>query len=201
MLRSATNALYSGGMVRVADIGSQLVVLRRALGLTQAQLAERLGVKRQQVQRWESSEYRTASLERVGRAADALGWSGGSALLAAETPVAYGRAPAVGDGGVTPARDLGEIAARVRAAGDMLGRSLGVRSVAVFGSFARGQQQSGSDVDVLLELDTPTLESQFGAEKELERILGRKVETGTLASVNPRVRTAVAAEMVRVWPA
>jgi hypothetical protein len=57
------------------------------------------------------------------------------------------------------------------------------------------------DVDLRLELETPSLETQFGAERELERILGRTDETGTLAAVNPRVRPGVVAEMVRVRPA
>jgi predicted nucleotidyltransferase/DNA-binding XRE family transcriptional regulator len=188
-------------MGSIVDIGTQLVVLRRALGLTQADLAERLGVKRQQIQRWESCAYRTASLKRVGRVADALGWSVNSVPIAAESVVAYGRAPATAVGDVLPARDLGDIATRVRAFGAILGERFGVRSIAIFGSFARGEQEAESDVDVLLELDTPSLESQFGAERELERILCRTVETGTLASVNPRVRPAVVAELVRVWPA
>jgi predicted nucleotidyltransferase/DNA-binding XRE family transcriptional regulator len=181
------------------DIGSQLVVQRRTLGLTQAHLAERLGVKRQQVQRWESSAYRNASLERVARVADALDWSGGLTVLAAEQAASYGGAPATVVAGVQPVRDLGEIAARVRAAGALLADTFGVRSIAVFGSFARGEQTAGSDIDVIVELDAPSLESQFGAERELERILGRKVETGTLASVNPRVRMDVVSEMIRVW--
>jgi predicted nucleotidyltransferase/DNA-binding XRE family transcriptional regulator len=181
-------------MARFEDIGSQLVALRRARDLTQGELAERLGVKRQQVQRWESSAYRTTSLERAGRVADALGWTDADASIAAETAAPYGRQR-------TPVRDLGEIAVRVRADAAMLVERFGVRSVAVFGSFARGLQTATSDVDLLLELEAPSLESQFGAERELERLLGRTVETGTLAAVNPRVRHAVVAEMVRVWPA
>jgi predicted nucleotidyltransferase/DNA-binding XRE family transcriptional regulator len=188
-------------MSNLADIGSQLVVQRRALGLTQGQLAERLGVKRQQVQRWESSAYRSASLERVARVADALGWSSGSTLIAAESAVSYGRPSANAAAGVQPVRDLGEIVARVRSSGPLLAERFGVRSVAVFGSFARGEQTATSDVDAIVELDAPSLESQFGAERELERILGRKVETGTLASVDPRLRTDVVSEMVRVWAA
>lgn len=188
-------------MNSIVDIGLRLVVLRRALGLTQGELAERLGVKRQQVQRWESSAYRTASLERVGRVADAIGWSDSSVPIAAESLVAYGRPSATVHGGAPPARDLGDIASRVRASSAILSERFGVRSVAIFGSFARGEQGPESDVDILVELDAPSLESQFGAERELERILGRAVETGTMASVNPRVRHIVVEELVRVWPA
>lgn len=188
-------------MSSIADIGARLVTLRRALGLTQGELAMRLGVKRQQVQRWESNAYRTASLERVGRVAEALGWPDSSLPLAAETLAGYGGDRPVKPGGAAPVRDLGEIASRVRACSGMLSDRFGVRSVAIFGSFSRGEQVSASDIDTLLELDDPSLESQFGAERALERILGRPVETGTLASVNPRVRQGVLSELVRVWPA
>lgn len=187
-------------MAGLADIGLQLVASRRASGLTQGELAERLGVKRQQVQRWESSAYRSASLERVGRVADALGWSDLSVPIAAETAVAYGPPRVSAVTGAAPVRDLGEIAVRVRVAGTALSERFGVRSVAVFGSFARGLQTAASDVDLVLELETPSLETQFGAERELERILGRTVEAGSLAAVNPRVRPRIVAEMVRVWP-
>ncbi len=45
----------------LTDIGVRLVETRKQAGLTQAQLAERLGVKRQQVQRWEAAAYATVS--------------------------------------------------------------------------------------------------------------------------------------------
>ena len=60
-------------MNTLANIGTALVESRKASGLTQAGLAMRLGVKRQQVQRWESQAYRSASLERVSQVAAALG--------------------------------------------------------------------------------------------------------------------------------
>jgi predicted nucleotidyltransferase/DNA-binding XRE family transcriptional regulator len=196
----ATKALYHHFMSTIGDIGTHLVVLRRTLGLTQGELAGRLGVKRQQVQRWESNAYRSASLERVARVADALGWADTTEQIAAEVPAAYGGSGITGLD-ASPVRDLGEIIVRVRASSHVLSERFGVRSVAIFGSFARGQQGAASDVDALLELADPSMESQFGAERELERILGRSVESGTLASVNPRVRESVESEMVRVWPA
>ncbi len=81
VLPLATEALHAPPDDGLAGIGPQLVMLRRALGLTQAQLGERVGVKRQQVQRWESCAYRSATLERVARVADALGWNQATARL------------------------------------------------------------------------------------------------------------------------
>lgn len=50
-----------------------LIKARIAAGLTQRQLADLLGMKQQQVQRYESSEYAGASLSRVQEVARALG--------------------------------------------------------------------------------------------------------------------------------
>ena len=55
-----------------AWLGDLLISLRKERGLTQAQLAEKLGIHQVVVARWESSKYATASLERIRRVADAL---------------------------------------------------------------------------------------------------------------------------------
>ena len=50
-----------------------LVRARIAAGLSQRELAERLGLKEQQVQRYEVTEYASASLSRVRAVVQALG--------------------------------------------------------------------------------------------------------------------------------
>ena len=50
-----------------------LIAARIASGLTQAELAGRLGIHEQQVQRYESTNYASASLRRVQDVIDALG--------------------------------------------------------------------------------------------------------------------------------
>lgn len=57
----------------LAGLADALIKARVARGWTQRQLADRLGVAEQQVQRYESSAYRTASLARLCDIADALG--------------------------------------------------------------------------------------------------------------------------------
>ena len=57
----------------LAGLAEGLIKARIAAGLTQKQLAERLGIKEQQIQRYEASSYRAASLERVREVMDALG--------------------------------------------------------------------------------------------------------------------------------
>ena len=54
------------------DLSETLIRARIAAGLTQAELAERLGMKPQQVQRYEASQYASASLERLQEVARAI---------------------------------------------------------------------------------------------------------------------------------
>jgi len=57
------------------EIGVRLIEARIASGLTQKGLAELLGLKPQQIQRYEEDRYRTASLPRLAEVAAALGLS------------------------------------------------------------------------------------------------------------------------------
>src|SRR5215471_2852389 len=50
-----------------------LIRARIAAGLTQKQLAQRLGLKEQQIQRYEAKRYAGASLQRIQAVAEALG--------------------------------------------------------------------------------------------------------------------------------
>jgi transcriptional regulator with XRE-family HTH domain len=70
--------LQSGAVVRVvaesfSEIPELLVKARIAAGLTQRELAERLGLKEQQIQRYESELYASASLSRLEEVRQALG--------------------------------------------------------------------------------------------------------------------------------
>ena len=58
---------------RLDGLGQQLVGLRIAKGLTQRELAEKLGVHESQVSRDERNEYHGLTLERANRILEALG--------------------------------------------------------------------------------------------------------------------------------
>ena len=58
---------------RLTDLGRLLIALRIASGLTQKQLASRLGVSEAAVSRDEKNEYHGITLERAQRVLDALG--------------------------------------------------------------------------------------------------------------------------------
>lgn len=56
-----------------ADLPRGLIQARIAIGLTQRELAARLGLKEQQIQHYEATNYASASLRRVQQIIDALG--------------------------------------------------------------------------------------------------------------------------------
>ena len=66
-------AMPIGSIGSIEELPLALIRARIARGWTQARLAEELGVSEQQVQRDEANAYRSASLERLRRIADALG--------------------------------------------------------------------------------------------------------------------------------
>jgi hypothetical protein len=62
-----------GVLLRLTGLGRLLIALRIANGLTQRELAQRLGVDEAQVSRDERNEYYGITLERAQRVLDALG--------------------------------------------------------------------------------------------------------------------------------
>jgi predicted nucleotidyltransferase len=186
-------------MTTLLDIGPRLVIARRVAGMSQRALGALLGVKQQQIARWEATAYRTARLERVDAAARALGVeSGAAAPLAAEAPAAYGSSAQTA---AAPVRDLGEIAARVRAHGDELRHRYTITRVGVFGSFAFGEQTADSDVDLLVDIQKPGGFRFIEAADFMEEILGRGVDFCEPEYLRERLRERVLKEVVYVWPA
>ena len=57
----------------VAELATVLIKARIAQGLSQKDLAERLGLKEQQIQRYEATDYASASLTRIKDVVSALG--------------------------------------------------------------------------------------------------------------------------------
>ncbi len=65
--------ITSREITSLRDLPSALIEARIAARLTQRQLAERVGVAEQQVQRWEANDYSSVGLDRLQGIADALG--------------------------------------------------------------------------------------------------------------------------------
>lgn len=70
-----------------------------------------------------------------------------------------------------------------------LASEFGVSKVGLFGSYAKGQPDENSDIDLLVEFDRPIGFRFFDLVDYLETVLGRKVDILTPAGVqNIRVR-------------
>lgn len=65
----------------------------------------------------------------------------------------------------------------IHAVGKVMGRHPEVRAVGLFGSFARGEQTSDSDVDLLASIEGPrSCGRDFDLCEELQSALGREVD-------------------------
>ena len=78
-------------------------------------------------------------------------------------------------------------------------RSLGVKSLRLFGSVARDEAAEGSDVDLLVGFEKPPGFSSFMKLRILlEDLLGAKVDLVTENGLRDRVRPYVEKEAIRV---
>lgn len=76
-------------------------------------------------------------------------------------------------------------------------RSLGVKSIGLFGSFARGDSSSESDVDILVEFDQDkrTYDNFIDTCFFLDKLFNRKVEVVTTESISPYIEPYVLKEV------
>ena len=78
-------------------------------------------------------------------------------------------------------------------------QSLGVCSLSLFGSVARDEARSDSDVDILFELEPPiTFDRYMDVKLYLEDQLGTRVDLVSWRSLKPQIRAVVEQEAIRV---
>jgi uncharacterized protein len=78
-------------------------------------------------------------------------------------------------------------------------RTLGVASLAIFGSVARDEAGPDSDVDVLVELEAPvTFDRYMDVKFYLEDLLAKPVDLVTALSLKPQLRSIVEREAIHV---
>ncbi len=88
---------------------------------------------------------------------------------------------------------------RLNAEAPGLKRKYGVKSLAVFGSMARGDDHEGSDVDILVTFEgKATFDNFMGLKLDLEELFGRKVDLGTTKSLRPEMRSNVEKDLIHV---
>lgn len=76
-------------------------------------------------------------------------------------------------------------------------KELGVKSIAVFGSAVRGEARPDSDIDVLVEFETPVgILAFLRLQHRLEELLGRRVDLVTPAALKRQLRDQILKEAV-----
>lgn len=165
------------------DASELLSTVRRDAGLTQAELARRAGTSQAMVALYETgvTSPTVRTLKRLLRAA-------GRELVMSS------RESSSADMSGPMAGVLREHRAAIRAAAE----SVGARNVRVFGSVARGDETSESDVDLLVDFpagDQGLFPLLLLAE-EVERLVGRPVEVAAVKVMAGPVRERALAEAV-----
>ena len=80
-----------------------------------------------------------------------------------------------------------------------LQQSHGVKSLGIFGSYAKGLNKRSSDLDLLIEFETvPTLFEFVRLERHLSTISGVKVDLVMKTALKPGIGKRILAEMMAV---
>jgi predicted nucleotidyltransferase len=77
-------------------------------------------------------------------------------------------------------------------------KSLGVKNLALFGSFAHGAERDDSDVDLLAEIEPASFDAYMDAKELLEERLHRKVDLVLRASLKPALRERILSDQIHV---
>ena len=72
--------------------------------------------------------------------------------------------------------NIGQIKSKISSIRKNLISKYHLKNIAIFGSFARNEQQENSDVDIMVEFSEPVGIEFIDLANELERILQRKVD-------------------------
>ena len=72
--------------------------------------------------------------------------------------------------------------------------------IGIFGSFARGDNKKGSDIDILVEFkESPTLLTLIKLENDLSEILGIKVDLITTGALkNKRIKKSIKKDLIKI---
>ena len=85
---------------------------------------------------------------------------------------------------------------------EYLYKTYGVEEIGVFGSFARGDNNENSDIDIAIEINHDKAVVgffEFGRmERFLEDLLGRKIDLVTKRSIKPYIRERILSQMIMI---
>lgn len=92
-----------------------------------------------------------------------------------------------------------DIEATLRQHKETLRERFRVRDIGVFGSYVRGEQRRGSDIDILVEFDQPVGLFEFmDLEEYLATLLEAKVDLVSRKALKPRIGKRILEEVVYI---
>ncbi len=74
-----------------------------------------------------------------------------------------------------------------------------IKELGIFGSYVRGEQKKGSDIDILVEFDKlPDIFQLIDLEDHLKKLLHKKVDLVRKRAIRPELKEAILQEVVYV---
>jgi len=76
----------------------------------------------------------------------------------------------------------------------------GVIEIAIFGSYARGEQRKNSDIDIIVDFKEgwKTFDNYMNLKFYLEELFGKKVDLVIKSAINPRIKPFIIEEAIYV---
>lgn len=80
----------------------------------------------------------------------------------------------------------------------LIKEKFGVKRIGIFGSFARGEEKVGSDIDILVEFEETktTFDNYMDLKFYLEELFEREVDLVIESSIKPRLKDSIMREVV-----
>lgn len=101
--------------------------------------------------------------------------------------------------GRSAVKNLREILERIGSRREYLQEKFKIKEIGVFGSFARGEQEGKSDVDVLVDFtELPDVFDLLKLERSLTSILKRRTEVIRKPAVRKELRDKIFSEVVLI---
>ena len=92
-----------------------------------------------------------------------------------------------------------EILVFLREKKTFLAQNFGVLSIALFGSYARGDAKEQSDIDIAAELKSDNkFMNFFGLKYYLEEHLNKEIDLGIESTIKPAVKESIQKDMIYV---
>jgi len=142
-----------------ADMSNMIRSLRKSRNLTQEQLGILSGMTKSQISRMEKGIL--GSPETVGRLLEAMGYDIEQKIV---------------DRYEVHGGERQKVLDALRNFKKHNAEKYGIESIALFGSFSRGEQNNESDVDILIALKSPSLFIYAEIQAALESVLKRRVD-------------------------